>query len=461
MSKQHSLKNRLIAWISVPIFLVSLVTLVIGYAFSWYEIEEVYDAQLVHMAKLLHKMTQSHLSEGDLANFKLDHLDLQHDYERNIGLRIWSDDQLISQSENTQAFDIVLPDSGFSSHEVDGNKWRFFVYHDSTNQITVETSERYDVRYELINQLAGSLLFPELFFIPLIFLIVWFCVNKALKPVITISNFVNSRNNENLIEPIEISQLPIEISPLVNAVNQLFRRIEESMKREREFTDYAAHELRTPLAAMKMQTQVLIKKYKNIPNSEKSLENLKSSIDRAVHLVSQLLALSRFHQENLPKSKTSLTECIYESVSEIYHLAQARQLEFDLQIEDQIYIESHKPSIKILLNNLLDNAIKYSEKGSTITVKLNEKGVLQVCDFGQGILDVDKKIVFKRFVRIDKSPEKGSGLGLAIASRIAKEHKVEIVLKDNHPKGLIVEIDWHVYPALYDMSNHQNNTHHQ
>ena len=149
---------------------------------------------------------------------------------------------------------------GFSNQTLKDKPWRFFVYKDAQKNITVEISERYAIRYELINQLMLSLLIPSLLFIPIILALIWFATHKKfLSPSSDFLMLLMKENSDDLTA-IKVTDAPVEILPLVNAMNRLFQRIHDSFVREREFTDHAAHELRTPLAAIETQTQVLMKK---------------------------------------------------------------------------------------------------------------------------------------------------------------------------------------------------------
>lgn len=439
----YSLRGRLLAWISIPVVLAALLAMFSSYYFARHEIEEVYDAQLVHSAKVLLQLTQHEIMQDEGFHLGLENPDLQHRYERKLGFRIWVKDDLITQSPSSEAFGNFEAGPGFSNHEIDGNEWRFYVFLDPGNKIKIEVSERYDIRYELIVQLMGSLIVPALVFLPVILLIIWIGIRKVLKPVVEISGDVDRRSSDEL-SPIEKEAMPQEIAPLITALNRLFERMEQSFRREREFTDHAAHELRTPLAAMKTQTQVLIKKAKNIPEYAEGLENLQSSIDRSTRLVEQLLSLARLQHESLPQEKIDLSDVLEFCISEIARRAENKKIVLTTAISKKCYIKAHAGSLNILLSNLLDNALKYTPDGGSVVVSLTSDGMLEIADTGPGLSDEDKARVFERFVRADKSGQAGSGLGLSITQWIAGAHNVAINLLDNKPKGLKVRIKWSI-----------------
>ncbi len=443
MRTSYSLSRRLIGWISLPILAASALVILLASVFTWHEIEEVYDAQLVHSAKVLLQFTKHDINQNNVAPLGTESADLSHKYERKTGFRVWVNDALITQSSSMQDFASFEAPPGFSDQVINNDKWRFFVFVDPIDKIRIEISERYEVRYELITQLISTLIIPSSLLIPVIVFLVWAGVRKSLNPVIKISADVDQRNSDDL-SAIETGQSPTEILPLISALNRLFLRIGESFQRERDFTDHAAHELRTPLAAMKTQTQVLLRKAGAMPECREGLENLEASINRATHLVSQLLLLARIQYAHFPMDRFDLTGCLQDKISELRPLALHKAVVFTADIAPHVMTEGHRDSVAIMIGNLLDNAIKYTPSGGQVHVSLSAAGILDVADTGPGLNDTEKKKAFERFVRLDKTGNNGSGLGLSIASWIAQAHNLKIELLDNHPRGLRARIQWPV-----------------
>lgn len=436
-----SLRRQLLLWISIPVPVAGILIAILAFIFSWREIEEVYDAQLVHSAKVLLQMTEHEILESSRVDIRLgmENPNLQHRYEKKMAFRIWHGERLVTESANAQSFSGFEAPPGFSDQHIRGKPWRFFVFVDPAKKLRVETSERYAIRYELIGQLMISLIVPMLLFIPMILVIVWIGVRKSLRPVVRLSHAVDTRHSDDLA-PIPPDGIPQEILPLVQALNRLFARISDSFRREREFTDYAAHELRTPLAAMKTQTQVLMKKAGQMPECREGLDNLHATIDRATHLIEQLLLLARVQNENLTLETMSLSEYLREVAGDSSCFARSGNKTVRTDIQDDVFIMGNNDSLPILIRNILDNALKYTPGGGTIDVALSPDAVLTIKDSGPGLSDQDKARVFERFVRADKTGQTGSGLGLSIAQSIAQAHGVSIHLSDNQPHGLAVEI---------------------
>lgn len=439
--QNYSLKKRILQWISFPILIAAALIFLIAYLFSWYEIEEVYDAQLVHSAKTLLQLTQHEVAEQQSIDVATENQNLQHRYENKTAFRIWRNEQIVLQSARAKRFTGVEAPPGFSTQTIENKPWRFFVFIDAEKNIRIETAERYAIRYELIGQLMISLAIPMAILIPLLLVIVWLGVRQSITPLIALSNEVDSRRIDDLT-PIKNSYIPREVTPLVEAMNRLFLRIGDSFRREREFTDHAAHELRTPLAAMKTQTQVLLKKASSMPECKDGLDNLNATIDRTTHLVEQLLSLARLQNDTVPMETVNLSDLLHEVIGEVKNTTERKRQSLHTDIEDHVETQGHSDSLYMLMRNLLDNAVKYTPEGGRISVSLKADKTLGISDSGPGISDADKKRVFNRFVRVDKTGQTGSGLGLSIAQWVADAHKAKLSLRDNAPHGLAVEISF-------------------
>lgn len=441
MKKNYSLRRHLLLWISLPIIVATLLAILASYFSAKHEVEEIYDAQLVHSAKVLLQLTQHEIKEDEEFDLGIEDPSLQHKYERNFGYRIWFKDKIISQSPNTLDFKDFEAPPKFSDRTVNGKEWRFFVFVDPQNNIKIEVSEIYDIRYELILDLILSLILPALAFLPVILIIIWMGIKRVLKPVISISTEVNQRGSNDL-SPILKTSLPFEISPLIVALNRLFQRIEDSFKREKQFTDNAAHELRTPLAAMKTQTQVLLKKLNNSKEHSEDLHNLNASIDRASNMVDQLLSFSRLQTDEIKFEAVNLSSLCESVLRDLSLHSLKKSIELEADIVPNLKVKGHNGSLEIMLRNLVGNSIKFTPFGGKISVSLYQEDkliVLCITDTGIGIKDSDKDKVFERFYRANKNKE-GTGLGLAMAKWVIDTHGADISLSDNQLSGLVVKV---------------------
>ena len=364
--------------------------------------------------------------------------DISHRYEKNIAFRIWKGDHLITESVNAEHFGSLRAPPGFSDQEKNGDLWRFFVFVEEKFGITIEVAELYEIRTELIEQILWSFFAPALVFVPVLLLLIWMGVTHSLKPLLVVSSAVDKRDANDL-NPINADKVPREAMPLMRALNRLLHRLETGLRREREFTDNAAHELRTPLAAMKTQTQVLVKKSAAMPECKEGLDNLQASIDRASRMVDQLLSFARMQSRDLDFEDVDLSTLIHDVLKEILPLAVAKKQECAADIAPGIRIRGNRDALEIMIRNIVDNAIKYTPARGHIEIKLTEDGVFCVADTGTGVADSDKGKILERFSRAN-SKQQGSGLGLAMVKWACDLHHAELSLADNSPEGLIVSV---------------------
>ncbi len=441
MMKVYSLRQQLMIWVGTPLFCAALLTILISFLFAWEEVEEVSDAQLVHSAKVLLQLTQHEIREDKDFDLGLENTHLSHPYEKKLGFRIWVGDHLITQSQNSLAFQKFEAIPGFSNATFHSHKWRFFVFVDPKNHIKIEVSERYDVRHELIANFMTSLIIPAVIFIPLVLIILGVAIRRILKPVVKMSRQIDQRSSQDLA-PITTTNIAAEIAPMIAALNNLFKRIDESFQRERNFTDHATHELRTPLAAIKTQTQVLSKKLAHHPDIQDGLLNLQSSVDRATRLVEQLLSLSRLQNTDDHHQHIDLSHMVDRILHDMTHAATEKQIALTTHLAQKLTITANDIDMHLLLSNILDNAIKYTPEKGKIDIHLSDQGLLKIIDTGPGIADTDKKAVFQKFNRQDTTGQSGSGLGLSIVEHIATKYGLPISLRNNIPTGLIVQVNY-------------------
>ncbi len=441
--KSYSIRVRLIALIGLPLVVVAVLIGTFSLLSTFEEIDEVYDAQLAHSAKVLLQLTEHEVDGSELHQIQLgaERPELAHRYENKLTFRIWKNNKLVTQSHQAEIFGDFRAPPGFSNEKIAEEKWRFFVFLDEKSGFNVEVGERSEVRTELIFKILAGLFIPLTVFIPLLLIIIWFGITKGLMPVKRISSIVDRRDSNDL-NPIQVAGIPLEINPLINAINRLLARIQGSFERERQFTDNAAHELRTPLAAMKTQTQVLLKKAADMPDCQDGLNNLHASIDRASHMVDQLLSFARLQSENIEFEKIDLSQTIEEVLKDISPLAVRKNVELEARLEPQLYINGNRNALAIMVRNLVDNAIKFTGSNGNVEISTQRSGtdvILCVSDTGQGIPVADKDKVFERFYRVKKSSS-GSGLGLSMVKWVCDLHHADIKLQDNQPKGLIVTV---------------------
>ena len=445
MISNLSIRQRLLLFITVSTLGLTLLISGLALLSAYEEIEEVYDAQLAHSAKILLQLTEKEIGESSNIEIELgtERPDIAHHYENKLTFRIWKDDILSTQSIQAEQFGSFTAAPGYSNENINGDSWRFFVLIDPISNITIEVAEQLEIRQELILKILASFWLPLFLFVPLLILIIWWVIGIALKPVLLLSDEINLRE-PNDFSPINEKLTPTEIRSLIHSMNSMLTRIQSSFTREKQFTDNAAHELRTPLAAMKVQTQVLIKKSAHLPEFEEGLNDLHLSIDRATQMIEQLLELARLQSGISDMQLVDLYQVLTETVQEISPLAARCNIHIQLPEKAPYRINGNYHALTIMLKNVIENAIKFSPAGAniTITFRQNEHDiVLSVTDAGPGISEKDKSKIFERFYRVKKSSQySGSGLGLSIVKWVSDMHQGDIRLEDNKPQGLRFEL---------------------
>ncbi|NBV05619.1 MAG: sensor histidine kinase [Proteobacteria bacterium] len=434
MIKKKSLKQNLIISLSSLLAATLIVIYSISFVNTHNEIQEVFDAHLAKSAKLIYGLVEHEIFEKDKNNFSIN-FDLAqqekifHRYEYKIHSQIWSGNNLVYNSSKDQIFQ-KPEQEGFKDVMVDKKYWRAFTIHDAKSDITILVLEKQSIRNKLTNEIIFSLFLPLLLsFIPLLLIIVA-TVNKRLQPLDKMSDKIKKMSTKTL-QPFHDSDTPLELKPFVNSFNALLARLSESMESERRFTDYAAHELKTPLAAITIQAQLLLKN-KDEEKREEYLNDLMQGINRTSHMVNQLLTLTRLAPEdkNIEKENfnlRNLLEVVLKNyLSDISQKNLKVELICDLE-EKKLLIDANRTYIEIMIRNLIDNAVKYSLKDKKITIFLTKKNNLlhlKITNYGAEISAEDRQKIFNNFYRVSSEIEndQGCGLGLAIAKKIIDLH---------------------------------------
>jgi two-component system OmpR family sensor kinase len=285
--------------------------------------------------------------------------------------------------------------------------------------------------------LAWRTVLPIAWMAPLLMLVAWAVVSASLAPVARVRRQVAAREADELAEVSEAG-LPDEIRPLVHELNLLFGRVRQAFDAQKNFVAEAAHELRSPLAALRLQVQGL-QRAPDDATRQLATERLLAGIDRATRLVEQLLVLARQQAQpssGEPAQPVSLAELAAQVVADAAPLAATRRIDLGLGEADAGQVNGHAEPLRILLGNLVDNALKYTPEGGTVDVAVRrdqDQLVLMVEDSGPGIPEADRARVLDRFYRVPGSTATGSGLGLAIANAIAQLHGTALAL-DRSPR---------------------------
>lgn len=439
-----SLRRRLLFLLSGTVLAAWLATAVFTYFDARKEIGEMLDAHLAQSAGLIAAQLEHELDDDHEST-----VPRQYRHERKIAFQVWDKKgRLRLRSASAPETRLQSRSEGYGDAVIDGKRWRIFSRWDESRHYLVQVGERYELREELAESVASHLLHPLYFALPALALLIWLAVGAGLAPLAGIAREVARRAPDNLA-PLDAGNAPREISPLIAALNALFDRLRTSLEQERRFTADAAHELRTPLAAVKTQAQVALGATSDAERV-RALANVVSGTDRASRLIEQLLVLARLDpQTALPSGQAvDLRALAQQGVAEIAPAAAGKGVEVGLAPGDAAPVAGDAVLLAVLLRNLLDNAVRYTPAGGEVDVSLRrapDAVTLVVADNGPGIPESERGKAFDRFHRILGSGEEGSGLGLSIVRRIAELHRAEVALAEGPGgRGLQVEV---TFPA--------------
>ena len=428
-----SLRRRLFSLLLGGVSAAWLVTMAFSYVDAHHEVDELFDAQLAQAAQALLALA-SHEDGEDIEDIG----DTAHKYQRRLRFQIWRSDGVLLLHSNNAPRTPLTTEDGFSEARDDEGHWRHFSQWNSKNTLQVQVSENHHIRDDLIGHITWRLIFPALFGLPLIGLWVWLATRRGLASLDDVASQIASRAPQQL-QALEPVSAPVEIKPILDALNGLFQRVDATLDAERRFTADAAHELRTPLAALQAQLQVA-RRARDAGEREQSFEQLQVGLSRAVHLIEQMLQLARLDPESgLPDAQpVDLAPLAEDVCAELGTQIFDHDLDFELAAPPHCNVTGQPDWLRVLIRNLVDNAIRYTPAGGRIRVSLQRDGGhcrLDVCDSGPGIPAAERDAVLRRFHRLNHGDQPGSGLGLSIVLRIAELHGAQLALDDAGPDG--------------------------
>ncbi|HTD02918.1 ATP-binding protein [Undibacterium sp.] len=429
--RNTSVRRTLLLWLSVGILAGIVFAGSMIYVQAREQANQLFDYQMKQLVASLPSQSYAPLipTRPELSNMQED-----------IIIQIWDSNGLrIYHSHDTSA----LPqraELGFSNFSARGTTWR--VYSAQLGDTIVQVAQPLRARLELAARLALKTVAPLLLILPFLAALIWVSVGRSLSAVQRAASDVQSRDAGTLT-PISEVGVPQEVQPLTQALNALLQRLDTSIKAQRNFIADAAHELKTPLTALKLQI-LLAERAGDGPQREEAFADLKQGLERAVHLVQQLLTLARQEPGAVEQTPVpvDLQALVHGAISDVAMAATAKGIDIGLRAEKPAHVMGHPDGLRILLNNLLDNAIRYSPQGSTVDVSLivdQHTASITVQDNGPGIPEGDLSRVFDRFYRVPGAADKGTGLGLAIVKQIAEGHGAEVGLT-NTGQGLLVRV---------------------
>lgn len=363
---------------------------------------------------------------------------------QDFSIQVWSSDGVRIYISHPRK---ALPDQarlGFATVQTGQGKWRVFATQEHGQ--TIQVAQPMRVRDSLALDAALRTVAPFLLLLPVLGLVIWIVVGRGLRPIGAVAQAVTTRTPAAL-DPLPEAEAPVEVLPLVHSLNDLLGRLKHALEAQRAFIADAAHELRTPLAALQLQAQLVERAHSEAERTE-ALADLKTGLQRATHSVNQLLTLARQEPgaaERKP-GPVDLAEVAGRVLGELLPLAEAKAIDLGgAQAPGGAVVEGDGEGLRILVANLVGNAIRYSPQGGKVDVLTGEDSdgpFLEVTDTGPGIPAEERTRVFDRFYRRAESTETGTGLGLAIVQAIADRHGARVILADAPSGGLRARVQF-------------------
>lgn len=452
--RNSTLSRKLFIRIVPTIIAVILLVGALAFYSANTEINTVYDAQLANNANVLWVLVSDDVYDPESATPKevadIDlsfghHLASNKSADEYAGarmFRVWKEGKLMMYSNTVPAAHIPRLSEGFLTIRIKNEAWRFYTLLVPGEPISVEVGEKIHLRDMLAANILFNLAVPLLLLVPLIGMLIWFGIGSGLGIVRNLVEEIHKRTPDDLSH-INIEHLPDDLMPLGKSLNQLFGQLEHSFNAEKRFTDHAAHQLRTPLAAIKLQLQMLAGATSE-EERQGLIRELLLSNDRTTKLVGSLLTSARVSHQPMHLHNVALYPVVASVMAQMGLLAKTKHIEMSLAGAEDAYVLADEVLLTLLLSNVIDNAIKYTPENGVVSVHLEQlqQGCrISVSDTGVGIPPEERAHAFERFYRVNSPAVEGSGLGLSIAAEIIERFSGTIELKDTAlGTGLLVEI---------------------
>ena len=420
---QHSVRRQLLVLLLSAVSGAWIIAATISFRDARHEVSEVLDAHLAQTASLV---SVQWTGGEDSDAIDTEHAPVLHRYSRRVMFQVWQNGTVLRlHSQNAPDMPLSPVQNGFGDATIDGDRWRVFSTWDPRGRALVQVAEQDYERDELATAVARNFILPLAITLPILGVVIWAAVGRATQSLTHVNRQVASRAADNLT-PIDVAGAPSEIGALVTNLNALFGRVQRLIEQERHFTADAAHELRTPLAAIRAQAQVARGASDNAERA-RALDGVIAGCDRTTHVVEQMLTLARLEPDAVSFQPTHVEvgPVLKTTISDLAPAALAKQIDIELAHEQRVSVSGDSGLLGVLFRNLIDNAIRYSPAGTTVDVDMaitDSEARIVIRDAGPGIPADQREHVGRRFYRAPGTQAPGSGLGLSIVQRILDLH---------------------------------------
>lgn len=440
-----SMRRQLLLWLMLGIVASSVFSGLSVYRYTRREIDELYNAHLQQLAVMLAQQLNA-VDGQQLRSSIIPSIASFDRWKEEVYLiQLWDKAGRLHAATSSTTDELsssiaLQPHAGLFTRTIGAQRWR--IYRADGEYLSVQIAQPEDARTGVIRETSRRIITPLLVQIPLLVVLALLAVRRGLRPLVQLSTAIEQRR-PGALEPLNAQMLPPDLQPLVHTLNELLERLAAALQQQRDFVADAAHELRTPLAALQLQLD-LLKRASSPQDRELTLTQLGKGVRRATSLVEQLLRIARFEAAQTGQiADVPLQAAAGEAIER--HLAAARARDIDLGVTqlDAVAVRCAPADIETVLDNLLGNAIRYTPRGGKVDLAIRRTdggAVIDVADSGIGIPEAERARIFDRFHRVltlHEAPdgEGGSGLGLAIVKSICDRYGARIDV-DSGPGGI-------------------------
>ncbi|WP_440893800.1 ATP-binding protein [Aeromonas dhakensis] len=470
MTRPRSIRRFLLSGILALVSASLAVSALIGYLEASHEMEELFDARLAQSARITNQLLGRYLEQnGELPangtvyqeweqsnpepwqkdkSFNLRGEDREitpfgHEFERNLYFQLLSEQDgilLRSPSAPSQPLGALAP--GFNSVTKDNHEWRTFTLYNQDAQTWLIVAERDDERSELASKMATLTMLPLLITLPFLLGLLWWLISRGLAPLRQLAQAIGERHPANL-SPLNLKIRAQELTPLTNEINRLMHALADTIEREKQFTNEAAHELRTPLAVLRIHSENALAA-EDAESRQHSLQKMLLALDRSDRLLRQLLTQARIdNQQGLELSELNLNQLLQGTLATLAPIALKKDQQLSLEGTEQLTVIGQATLLELMFSNLIDNALRYTQAQGEIVVEACQEGHrvrVDIRDNGPGIPTAALSRLCERFFRVNPQQGDGVGLGMAIVSRIAQLHGADLDIHNRPEGGLEVSV---------------------
>lgn len=468
-SQQHSLFGEILDWMLAPLLLLWPMSIFLTYLVAQNIANRPYDRELGVVVRAIAQQASAEPAGGgapptvrlqmpSMATELLRADDADSVFFQVLGARgefVAGDDALpVPEDPLRQVGELQFRDEAMRDEPVRvAYMWLKVPGAPDDSIMLVQVAETLQKRARLANEIIKGVILPQFIILPLAVVLVWFALARGIKPLSLLQQRIRRRDSTDL-SAIDEHDVPDEVAPLVRAINELLARLDQSIRTQKQFLADAAHQLKTPLAGLRMQAELAGREIdagaSDAGSLKTSLQQIARSSQRAAHMVNQLLAMARAEdrEQALRKQDLNLAAIVMETVRDFVPKAMDKRIDLGYEgpddsagVPDNVLLHGQPVLVREMVRNLVDNALQYTPGGGTVTARVvadpfGQVVVLQVEDNGPGIAEAERELVFRPFYRPADTVVEGSGLGLAIVREVAEQHGAEISIADAQPRAV-------------------------